>query len=145
MSNSDNSVSFLKNVPFFKSLSDRQLKSLAKVFTLRNFSEGEAMVKQGERGLGIFIVVTGQAEAMRENANGETVSVNTFGPTDYFGELTLLSEGTRTASVIARSDLDCLVLSQWEFISLLKGDADMAVSVAQELARRFRYTLDTIL
>lgn len=145
MSQPENRVNILKNVPLFNGLTDRQLKLVAKSFVSRKFSNGEEMVKQGEGGQGIFIITSGQAEAIRERANGDKVSVKTFDSTDFFGELALLSEGTRTASVVARSDVDCLVLARWDFIPLLKEDADMAVSLAQELAKRFRNTLDTVL
>ena len=145
MSNAEDRIGFLKRVPLFQGLTDRQLKTLSKTFMTRTFSNGEEMVKQGESGQGIFIIISGQAEAIRESANGDKVSVNSFDATDFFGELTLLSEGPRTASVIARSDLECLVLARWDFIPLLKEDADMGVSVAQELAIRFRNTLDALL
>lgn len=103
------------------------------------------MVKQGEGGVGIFVIVSGHAEAIRHLPDGGEISVNTFGPHDFFGELALLSEGTRTASVYAREASESLVLPRWDFISLMKADADMAVSIAQELAKRFRRTLDAML
>lgn len=68
----------------------------------------------------------------------------TFGPRDYLGEVALLNEGPRTAAVIARSEVDCLVLTRWDFLALLKKDAEMATAVAQEIARRFRNALDTM-
>lgn len=144
MSNPENTIALLKKVPLFNGLSERQLKMLSGSFVTRNFADGEEMVKQGEGGVGIFVIVSGKAEAIREKANGDKISVNTFGTADFFGELALLNEGPRTATVIARSNLECLVLPRWDFISLLKEDADMAVSVAQELASHFRSTLDSM-
>lgn len=145
MNNAKETVEILKKVPLFSGLTNRQLNTLASSFVARSFSDGEEVVKQGESGVGIFIIVSGEAEAVREVADGEQVSVNRFGATDFFGELALLSEGTRTASVYARSELKCLVLPRWDFIAHLKEDAEMAVSVAQELASRFRDALDTVL
>lgn len=145
MSNSINIVSFLKKVPLFYGLSDRQLKKLANRFVARTFSDGNEIVTQGEKGLGIFIVVSGEAEAIRENKAGEKISVNTFTSSDFFGELALLHEGTRTATVFARGEVECLALPRWEFIALLKEDAEMAVCVAQELAKRFRNALNSML
>lgn len=144
MSNSENITGVLKKVPLFSALTDRQLKTVSGSFVTRTYADGDEMVKQGEGGMGIFILTSGQAEAMREREDGESVSVNTFGPNDFFGELALLSEGTRTASVYARSVVECLVLPRWDFIPLLKQDAEMAVSVAQELANRFRSSLDAL-
>lgn len=144
MSNSKDTTDILKNIPLFKGLNNRQIKSVAGGCVSRKFSEGEKMVEQGDGGEGIFIIVSGRAEAIREMANGEKRSVNTFGPHDYFGELALLNEGPRTAAVIARSEVDCLVLTRWDFLALLKKDAEMATAVAQEIARRFRNALDTM-
>lgn len=139
-----NSVDFLRRVPLFYGLSDRELNKLARRFVTRKYKAGEEIVTQGERGEGLFIIVSGKAEAVRERPDGDKVVVSTFGPTGFFGELALLNEGTRTASVLAREDSECMVLARWDFISILKEDADMGVTVAQELAKRFRRTLDTL-
>lgn len=144
MSNPKQTVEFLKNVPLFSGLSSRQLKKLANAVVPRSFSAGDEMVKQGENGVGIFIIISGQAEAIREMDGGESVTVNSFESTDFFGELALLTEGPRTASVHAKTDVECVVLARWNFIPLLKEDAEMGVSVAQELAARFRTTLDAM-
>lgn len=144
MSTSKETIDFLRNVPLFNGLNNRQLKKVVGGFAARSFSEGEIMVKQGDRGEGLFIVVSGEADAIRELNSGESRVVNTFGSTDFFGELTLLNDGPRTATVAAKTDVECLVLTRWDFIGLLKNDAEMAVSVLQELARRFRMTLDSM-
>ena len=68
--------------------------------------------------------------------------MNTFGPTDFFGEMALLDDGLRTATVSASEATECLALTRWDFLGILKDDADMAVIILQELARRFRMALD---
>jgi CRP/FNR family transcriptional regulator len=92
----------------------------------------------------MFIIVAGRAEAIRERVDGTKVVVNTFGPTDFFGELALLDEGARTASVVATEDTECLALTRWDFVGAMKEDADMSIIIAQELARRFRIALDVL-
>ena len=86
----------------------------------------------------MFTIETGAAEALVESVDGEKTVVNTFGPTDFFGEIALLDDGPRTASVVATGDTTCLILSREDFIAILKNDADMGVVIAEELARRFR-------
>ena len=77
--------------------------------------------------------------------DGEKIVVNTFGPTDFFGELALLDDtGMRTASIVANEATTCFVLTRWDFIASLKQDADMAVYILQELAKRFRIALDSL-
>ena len=142
MSKAKDKIDFLRKVPLFNGLTDRQLKMLVRSMSSRTFADGDEMVTQGEVGLGMFIILSGQAEAIREMETGERVSVNSFKETDFFGELGLLDEGPRTADVIARSDVESLILTRWDFLALLREDSEMAVTVLQELAKRFRMTLD---
>lgn len=131
-------LSFLVKVPLFSGLTERQLKQLAKRFISREYKAGETIVTQGKGGAGMFTITSGKAEALVEALDGTKTVVNTFGPTDFFGEIALLDDGPRTASVVAIKDTDCLILSREDFIAVLKNDADMGVVIAQELARRFR-------
>ena len=90
------------------------------------------------------MIVSGKAEAFRQRADGEKVAVNTFGPTDFFGELALLDDGLRTASVLAAEPTQCLALTRWDFLAALREDAEMSVIILQELAKRFRRALDSL-
>ena len=67
--------------------------------------------------------------------------VNTFGPADFFGELAMLNDEPRTASVYATAETVCLVLTRWEFLGKIKADPEMAVTVLGELAKRFQKAL----
>jgi CRP-like cAMP-binding protein len=107
-------VRFLTRVPLFQGLKGRQLERFARRFVEREYDADQAIVTQGKGGEGFFIVVAGKAEAIRERADGAKVVVNTFGPTDFFGELALLDDGLRTASVVTTEATQCLVLTRWE-------------------------------
>ncbi len=145
MVNLKETVGFLQRVPLFQGLKPHQKELLAKRFVEREYKKDEKIVTQGKGGEGFFIVVQGHAEAFRTRSDGSEVQVNSFGPTDYFGELALLDdEGLRTASVVATELTKCLVLTRWDFLGLLKEDNDMAVSVLVEMGRRFRILLDTM-
>ena len=137
-------VGFLNRVPLFRGLKKRQLERLAKRFVQRKYAAGGAIVTQDQGGEGFFVVVSGQAEAIRERADGTRVVVNTFGPTDFLGELALLDEGPRTASVVTTEATECLVLTRWDFLGVLREDVDMAITILEELARRFRMALDVL-
>jgi CRP/FNR family cyclic AMP-dependent transcriptional regulator len=137
-------VSFLSKVPLFQSLNDKQLKQLSTWLVKREYAAGQTIVEQGKGGEGFFIILSGKAEATRKRADGTKVVVNQFGPTDYFGELALLDDGIRTATVAATEKVECFVLVRWDFLAKLGTNADMAVKILQELARRFRQALDTL-
>jgi len=137
-------VGFLNRVPLFQSLKKRQLERLAEKFVPREYAAGEAIVTQDKGGEGFFIITSGQAEAIRERADGTKVVVNTFGPTDFFGEIALLDDGLRTSSVVATAATQCMALTRWDFHAALKEDVDMAIVILEELAKRFRVALDML-
>lgn len=144
MTNAGATIQLLQQVPLFQGLNNRQLKKLAERFVERRYAAGQSIVTQGQGGEGFFILTAGNAKAVRTRSDGEQVVVNTFGPSDFFGEMALLDEGLRTATVQATETCECLALTRWDFLSLLKDDAEMAVAVLQELARRFRMALDRL-
>jgi CRP/FNR family cyclic AMP-dependent transcriptional regulator len=129
---------FLTKIPLFAGLNNRQKKLLAKRFITREYKAGEKIVTQGKGGAGLFTVTSGSATAVIESVDGEKTVVNEFGPTDFFGEIALLDDGPRTASVLAQVDTTCLILSREDFIAAMKNDADMGVTIAEELAKRLR-------
>ncbi len=137
-------VQALQHVPLFQNLSNRQLGKLAQRFVERKYEAGKEIVTQGQGGEGFFVIVSGKAEAMRVRSDGERVVVNTFGPSAFFGEMALLDKGLRTATVTAVEPTECLVLRHEDFMGLLNEDAEMAVIVLQELAKRFRMALDRL-
>jgi CRP/FNR family transcriptional regulator len=145
MANSEQKKNFLTKVPLFQGLKDRQLLRLADRMVERNYAAGDLIVKQGQGGEGFYVVTSGKAEATRERSDGEKILVNTFGPTDFFGELALLDEdGVRTASIVAIEPTTCLVLTRWDFLAILRQDAEMAVEILQEMAKRFRIALNQL-
>jgi CRP-like cAMP-binding protein len=135
---------FLHTVPMFQGLNERQLNRLAKRFKERSYTKGETIVTQGTLGIGLFIIEKGKVEAVREHTDGSKSVVNTLGPTDFFGELSLLDESPRTASVVAAEGTVCLVLTQLDFMSALQEDSEIAIVMLKELAKRFRRLMDNL-
>ena len=135
---------FLQTVPMFEGLQEKQLQRLAKRFTERSYSAGEAIVTQGTLGIGLFIIESGKVDAVRQHPDGTKTTVNTIGKTEFFGELSLLDDAPRTASVIAVEDTQCLVLTQLDFISVLHEDSDISIIMLKEMAKRFRRLMDNM-
>ena len=144
MSDQKEIVGFLSRVPLFSGLKKRQVESLAKRFVEREYGPETAIVTQGRGGEGLFLIVAGHTDVIRERADGEKVQVNAFGPSDFFGELALLDDGPRTASVTTTEPTKCLVLTRWDFYGALREDVDMSIAILQEMARRFRVALDSL-
>ncbi len=135
---------FLATVPLFKSLKRSQLETLAKQASVQAFETDQEIVTQGKPGVGLFILMSGEAQVVHMQPDGTRTVVNILGPTDFFGELALLTEGPRTASVVTTAPTQCLILTHWNFFSVLRTDAEMAVSILEELAWRFSVALQVI-
>ena len=145
MSDLKQTTGFLQKVPLFQSLNNRQLELLAKRMVERQYAAEQHIVTQDKGGEGFFVIVSGKADAFRQRSDGAQVPVNTFGPTDFFGELALLDDGLRTASVIATEPTKCVVLTRWDFLGALReSDVEMAIVILEQLAKRFRRALDSL-
>ena len=139
-------VSVLNRTPLFRGLKKNQIERLARRFVERDYEEGKAMVTQGQGGEGFFIITSGHADVIRQRLDGskEKRLLKTLSAGDFFGELALLDDGPRTASVIATEATHCLVLARWDFFGVLKEDVDTAITILQEMAKRFRMALDVL-
>lgn len=135
---------FLASVPLFRNLKDRQIKRIASRMRERSYKAGEVIVEQGKMGIGLFIIVTGEADVIHVHPDGSTHKLNTMVEKDFFGELSLLDEAPRTASVIANGDVQCLALTKLDFLDVLGEEPEMAVEMLKTMAQRFRRSMDHI-
>jgi CRP-like cAMP-binding protein len=114
----------LKQVPLFSSLSQRQVKRLARDFRERTFDPGMTPVRQGHRsGIGFFVITEGEASV---SVDGKEVA--RLRPGDHFGELGLIGKGLRTATVTAETPLRCAELASWR-IPTFPGSSSSTWSV----------------
>jgi CRP/FNR family cyclic AMP-dependent transcriptional regulator len=123
----------LRNVPIFSDLSDDDLELLARQMKERRFSEGSAETKEGAGAVGFFVIVEGNATV---SVGGEVRA--TLGPGDYFGEIALIDEGTRSATITAATDILSYGLTAWEFKPFVEEHPQVAWAMLQTLARRLR-------
>ncbi len=125
-----NLVDELRPIPLFSSLSQRQLKRLALNFKEREFRPGTSMVRQGHMsGVDFFVIVEGEASV---SVDGKEVA--RLGPGDHFGELALISERVRSATVTAEVPLRCLVMASWHFRKFARDNPDVSWKLLQHLA-----------
>jgi CRP-like cAMP-binding protein len=124
----------LAQVPLFSHLSRRQLKRLADSATEERYMEGARIVRQGEEGDSFFIIVEGQARVA--NRSGKTV--NELLPGDFFGEISLLDGGVRTATVVSETPMRMLVLKRNAFRKIVSEDSAVAVKLLEYAAALLR-------
>lgn len=123
-------VDALARVPLLSSLDRKHLERLSRDFSERTFPAGSVVVKEGdERGIGFFVVGDGEAIA---TVGGTEVA--RLGPGSHFGEIALISDRVRTATVTARTDLRCYVMLLWDFRSFVQTDGAVAWKLLEQLA-----------
>lgn len=119
----------LKKVPLFSGLTQRQLKQLAKGFREREFKSGTAVVREGQMsGVGFFVITEGEASVSVGDSE-----VARLRPGDHFGELALISERVRSATVTADGSLRCLVMAFWDFRQFAKQNPDVTWKLLEHL------------
>jgi CRP/FNR family cyclic AMP-dependent transcriptional regulator len=126
-------VDLLQRVPLFADFEQGDLQRLARSFKERTFDAGSTVVGEGRTGAGFFVIESGEATV---STHGE--ERRKLGPGDYFGEIALIDEGARSATVTADSDLRCYGLTSWEFRPLVEANASIAWQLLETLAKRLR-------
>ena len=129
----DELVESLKRVPIFAGVRDKELGRLVKAMRDSRFNEGEVITTEGRSGVGFFLIEDGNATV---SLRGEIV--RTLGPGDHFGEIGLIDEGPRSATVTASTDLRCRGLAAWEFKSFVQEHPEVAWPLLETLASRLR-------
>jgi CRP/FNR family cyclic AMP-dependent transcriptional regulator len=127
----------LRGVPLFAGVGDRELKRLANVMRESRFNEGDAITTEGRSGIGFFLIEDGNATV---SLHGEII--RTLGPGDHFGEIALIDEGPRSATVTATTDLRCRGMAAWEFRSFVQEHPEVAWPLLETLASRLREAED---
>jgi CRP-like cAMP-binding protein len=128
----------LAQVPLFSHLSRRQLKRLSDSTTEERYMEGARIVREGEEGDSFFVIIEGQARVT--NRSGKTV--NELLPGDFFGEISLLDGGVRTATVTSETPMRMLVLKRTAFRKIVSEDSAVAsklLAYAAALLRRLEH------
>jgi CRP/FNR family transcriptional regulator, cyclic AMP receptor protein len=125
----------LGTVPIFRGLENADLKAIAALSKESKFRAGETIVKQGDAGLGFYIILDGQATVRRGKK-----TIAKLGRGSFFGEMALFDDQPRSADVIAEEPTTCQVLLRWNFWSLVSKNNAVARGIFREMARRLRAT-----
>jgi CRP-like cAMP-binding protein len=123
----------LRSVPLFSGLDDKQLKSIFSGRMQRTYQEGQAIVGEGETGVGFYLILDGRVEVRRK---GKVLSKLASG--DFFGEMSVLDRSPRSTDIVAVKPTSCLVLSSWEFQGLLESNNKIVMNLLKTLVVRLR-------
>lgn len=136
--------SYLDKVDLFAGLDASQLDLLARHAQLRTFQPGAIVVNEGDDGHGLFVVQRGSLKVYLMDDNGREVTLSLLGPGDYFGELALLDEAPRSASVITLERSELLQISRTTFLTLLDTHPACVRILLRNLVARIRSLTDNV-
>lgn len=132
-------VELLRNIPMFAKLEPSKLKLLAFTSERLAFDSGNALFRQGEPGDAAYIIIDGEA-SVEVDSPGGPITVATLGRNDFVGEIAILCDVPRTATVVAATNLVTLRISKDLFFRLVTEFPQMAVEIMRELAHRLELT-----
>ena len=123
----------LSKVPMFSECTKRELQMVARAIKEIEHPEGHVIAREGDRGVGFFLITDGKAAVTIGGKNR-----GRLGPGDFFGEISLLDRGPRTATVTSTSPIRLLGLTAWVFRGLIEEHPSIGIKLLEVVARRLR-------
>ncbi len=125
-------IDLLKRVPIFEGLDKRDLQRVASSMKQRTFRPGDTVTTEGQGGVGFFVIEDGEAKVTIRGDERRRL-----GPGDYFGEVALLTDSPRTATITAESELRCYGMTSWDFKPLVESHGTLAWKLLQAMAKNY--------
>jgi len=126
-------AAFLARVPLFAHCTADEIAAIEAVAQEHAYEAGQLIVTQGTPGQAFYTVLSGRVEIVRDDR-----SLGAFGPGDFFGEMSLLDQAPRSATIRAIEPTTCLMLSSWDFRAVLERHPSIAIKLLEVLSRRLR-------
>jgi CRP-like cAMP-binding protein len=136
----DETAGLLARVPVFETLSPDDLGRVAAVAVPRHYDAGEVVFHEGDSSDTCYVVRNGHARAIRQHADGRSITLANFGPGEIFGELAMFDDEQRSATVEALDDLETIGILGRDMRRILREHPDIAVKLVVSLGRRLRET-----
>ena len=129
----------LARVDFFSSLDKKELQALARSCQERKYSAGTPLIKQGDTGVGLYVIISGHVKITQAvNPDKAEENLGDFGPGSVIGKMALLDDLPRSATVTAVTDVTALLLPVWEFRTTVRSHPEIALKMLSTLSRRLR-------
>lgn len=138
MTNMTVNPAILKTVPLFALLSDHQLAALFPAIQHRSYPRHSFMLRAGEKADALYIIMAGRAKVVVDDGEGREVTLTLIGPNEFFGEMSLIDDKPRSASVEALDTCEVLYISKAAFMSCLKDNFEVAMLILRAVVGRLR-------
>jgi CRP/FNR family transcriptional regulator, cyclic AMP receptor protein len=132
------STLLLRNVPLFAVLTDNQVALLTSVVSRKSFPRATTIMAAGDPTDSLYVVISGRLKVLMSDDEGREVILSMLGPNEYFGEMGLIDDSPRSASVVTLESSELLVLSKRDFRKCLSENFEMAMTVMRGLVKRLR-------
>ncbi len=129
---------FLRRVPLFSGLTEAQLETLAAGSARRSYPKGRTIVSEGEPSQSMYILLAGRAKVQRSDSEGKEVILAVLGSGEFIGEMSLIDDAPRSASVITLEPCEFMAVSKEAFKAMLVQSPEVAMNVMRGLVRRLR-------
>jgi CRP/FNR family cyclic AMP-dependent transcriptional regulator len=134
----DENKAFLKRVALFSGLTDSQIERLAAGSVRRGFPKGRTIVAEGEPSQSLYVLLSGRAKVQRSDTEGKEVILAVLGPGECFGEMSLIDDAPRSASVITIESCDFMSINKESFKSILQSSPEICMRIMKGLVKRLR-------
>ncbi|MEJ2643582.1 MAG: Crp/Fnr family transcriptional regulator [Gammaproteobacteria bacterium] len=134
------SVDALHKIPLFADVEEEDLQQIAAASVIRTYAKNSILITEGDRSSSLYIILDGQVRVFVSDEDGKINIVNRLGPGDYFGELSLIDDEPRSASVEAQTTCKVSILSGSFFAGYIEQRPRMAVRLLKNMGRRLRNT-----
>jgi CRP/FNR family cyclic AMP-dependent transcriptional regulator len=129
---------FLRRVPLFSSLTEMQLDNVAAGSARRSYPKGRTIVAEGEASQSMYILLAGRAKVQRSDSEGKEVILAVIGSGEFFGEMSLIDDAPRSASVITLEPCEFMAITKDAFKGVLMQSPETSMAVMRGLVRRLR-------
>lgn len=130
----DDKAALLGRLPLFTGISAESMNRLAAVAGEQEFGPGQFIVRQGQIGIGLYVITSGSVDVI----HGADDVIATLSSGDFFGEMSVIDQQPRGASVQATSATEVLAVASWDFLALIESDPAFALNLIKALAGRVR-------
>ena len=137
MRQEDNKL-FLRRVPLLASLNEQQLERLAAGSIRRNYPRGRTIVSEGEPSQSLYILLSGRAKVQRSDSEGKEVILSVLSAGDWFGEMSMIDDAPRSASVITLESCDFMSIDKNSFKGILAQSPEVCMAIMKQLVARLR-------
>jgi CRP/FNR family cyclic AMP-dependent transcriptional regulator len=134
MAGKDPKIEHIRSIPIFSACGPGDLQRVAQLVDEVDIPDGRVIMREGEPATEMYIIVSGRARAEKGGRR-----INEFGPGAVFGEMSLIAEGPRTATVIAEGPIQAFVVAHREFHSLMDGHSEFRMRILEGLAAKVRH------